>query len=132
MNDTSDAQNSEVLYGVEDATATITLNRPERMNTISGPMLNQLTIALRMADEDADVRAVILTGTGRALCAGLDVRGQTSEEKTDTNISDGVASSTTINLNHTPPTVLHERWIRPSSAHSTAARRIWHGSRAGL
>ncbi len=108
MNDTSDAQNSEVLYGVEDAIATITLNRPERMNTISGPMLNQLTIALRMADEDADVRAVILTGTGRAFCAGLDVRGQTSEEKTDTNISDGVASSTTINLNHTPPTVLHE------------------------
>ena len=108
MNETGDTRDSEVLYDVNDTVATITLNRPERMNTISGPMLDQLTVALRRADEDAKIRAVILTGTGRAFCAGLDVRGQTSNEKTETNISNGVAASTTINLNHTPPTVLHE------------------------
>jgi enoyl-CoA hydratase/carnithine racemase len=108
MAETDSTQNSEVLYGVDDTVATITLNRPERMNTISGAMLNQLTLALREADEDPKIRAVILTGTGRAFCAGLDIRGQTSDEKTDTNISDGVANATTIDLNHTPPTVLHE------------------------
>ena len=57
--------------------ATITLNAPERMNTISGPMLNQLTVRLQEADADPQVRCVILTGSGRAFCAGLDLRAQT-------------------------------------------------------
>src|SRR5215211_1088637 len=61
----------ELLYGVDGAIATITLNAPQRMNTISGPMLKQLTDALVRANEDREVRVVILTGTGRAFCAGL-------------------------------------------------------------
>jgi len=108
MNTTDNRQDSEVLYDVDGTVATVTLNRPERMNTISGTMLNQLTQALAKAGDDAGIRAVVLTGTGRAFCAGLDIRGQTSNEKTDTNIGSGVANSTTIDLNHTPPTVLHE------------------------
>ena len=71
----------EVLYEVSDHVATITLNRPDRMNTISGPMLNQLTQLLLKADRDPDVRCIVLTGAGRMFCAGLDLR-------------------------HTPPTVL--------------------------
>src|ERR1051325_1634817 len=63
----------EVLYDVADGVATITLNRPERMNTISGPMLNQLTELLLKANADTAVRCIILTGTGRAFCAGLDL-----------------------------------------------------------
>ena len=51
----------EVLYEVAEHVATITFNRPERMNTISGPMLNLLTQHLVAADRDRDVRAVILT-----------------------------------------------------------------------
>ena len=67
----------EVLYDVKDHIATITLNAPERMNTISGPMLGALSQCLLEADADRDVRCVILTGTGRAFCAGLDLRAQT-------------------------------------------------------
>ena len=50
----------EVLYEVNGATAVITLNRPARMNTISGPMLNQLTQHLLAAEADPAVRAVLV------------------------------------------------------------------------
>ena len=69
----------DVLYSVADHVATITLNRPERMNTISGPMLGQLTERLLEADRDREVRVIILTGTGRAFCAGLDLTEATRQ-----------------------------------------------------
>jgi enoyl-CoA hydratase/carnithine racemase len=93
----------EVLYAVADHVATVTLNRPERMNTISGPMLNQLTQCLLDADKDPDVRAVILTGTGRAFCAGLDLSQAT---RGSTGITAGASASVTLDLKFTPPTVL--------------------------
>ena len=71
----SDAAN-EVLYEVADHIATITLNRPERMNTISGPMLRALRAPAARPNADRDVRVVILTGAGRAFCAGLDLGAQ--------------------------------------------------------
>jgi len=96
------AGSDEVLYDVADHIATITLNRPERMNTISRDMLGQLSVALLAADADPEVRVVILTGTGRAFCAGLDLNAFTS--------GDGIGSegsmSATLDLRNTPPTVL--------------------------
>lgn len=100
------SQPQEVLYEVSEHIATITLNAPERMNTISGPMLDQLTERLLEANADSNVRVVILTGAGRAFCAGLDLRAQTGGG--GTGILSGSVVSTTLNLRHTPPTVLHE------------------------
>ena len=97
----------EVLYEVDGHIATITLNAPERMNTISGPMLNQLTVRLQEADSDPQVRCVILTGAGRAFCAGLDLRAQTQGAGLSIGSSGGV-TSTTLDLKNTPPTVLQE------------------------
>ena len=57
-------KSDEVLYEVSDAIATLTLNRPERLNTISGPMLARLTQLLIKANEDPEVRVIVLTGTG--------------------------------------------------------------------
>ena len=95
----------ELLYGVEGAVATVTLNAPQRMNTISGPMLKQLTEALVSANEDKAVRVVILTGTGRAFCAGLNLEAQS---KGTDNLSVGSgATPTNIDLRNTPPPVLH-------------------------
>ena len=95
----------ELLYGVDGAVATITLNAPQRMNTISGPMLRQLTDALVRANEDRAVRVVILTGTGRAFCAGLNLEAQS---KGTDNLSVGSgATPTNIDLRNTPPPVLH-------------------------
>jgi len=95
----------ELLYGADGAIATITLNAPQRMNTISGPMLKQLTDALVRANEDREVRVVILTGTGRAFCAGLNLEAQS---KGTDNLSVGSgATPTNIDLRNTPPPVLH-------------------------
>lgn len=95
----------EVLWQADNAVATITLNAPERMNTISGPMLKRLTGLLVRANEDASVRAVILTGSGRAFCAGLNLEAQ--RQGNDTLSVGSGASPTNIDLRNTPPPVLH-------------------------
>ena len=61
-------------YAVADAVATITLNRPDAMNALSLAMKRELLAALERARDDARVRAVLLTGSGRAFCAGQDLR----------------------------------------------------------
>ena len=91
----------EVLYAVADHVSVITLNAPDRMNTISGPMLNALTRRLLQANEDPAVRCVILTGSGRAFCAGLDLR----QNRPEGGIS-AASLPTTLDLRNTPPTVL--------------------------
>jgi enoyl-CoA hydratase/carnithine racemase len=93
----------EVLYSVKGHVATITLNRPERMNTISRAMLAELCAALLKAENDKNVRVVILTGTGRAFCAGLDLTEVTGSSG---GITDGATQAVTLNLRDTPPTVL--------------------------
>ena len=101
-----EAEAAEVLYATADHIATITLNRPERMNTISGPMLRQLTERLLEADADKDVRVVVLTGTGRAFCAGLDLTEITRPGTSAGGITSGASNAVDLDLRNTPPTVL--------------------------
>jgi enoyl-CoA hydratase/carnithine racemase len=65
----------QVGYEASDGIATLTLDRPERMNAFTGQMSRELIAALDRADDDDDVRAVIVTGRGRAFCAGADLSG---------------------------------------------------------
>jgi len=60
---------------VSEQVATITMSRPDRMNAFNLTMLNELVTALEEVGLDENVRAVILTGEGRAFCAGADVKG---------------------------------------------------------
>src|SRR5258708_1088394 len=62
-----------VQYRVEGAIATLTLNRPERMNTMSRELLEAVTSALESAAGDTGVRVLVMTGAGRAFCAGGDL-----------------------------------------------------------
>lgn len=62
-----------ILYDLADRVLTITLNRPEKLNAINGVLVRELIAALEAADADDDVRAVIVTGAGRAFCAGADL-----------------------------------------------------------
>ena len=62
-----------ILYAVEDNILTITLHRPEKLNAFTGKMLVELIDAFDRADADDAVRAVIVTGAGRAFCAGADL-----------------------------------------------------------
>lgn len=63
----------ELLYARDGGIATITLNRPDRLNAISPTMLDALSAALVEADRDREVRVVVLTGAGRGFCAGADL-----------------------------------------------------------
>jgi enoyl-CoA hydratase/carnithine racemase len=65
----------DIDYQVADRVATITLNRPERMNTVTESMRDELVDAFDRVDADPDVSAVVVTGSGRAFCAGADVSG---------------------------------------------------------
>src|SRR2546426_10432588 len=84
------AMSEDVLEVVEDGVAVLTLNRPDRLNAMSGPMLDALLAALPRLAEDPEVGVVVLTGAGRGFWAGGDVEargggrefgGTTLEEK---------------------------------------------------
>src|ERR1700722_10892164 len=62
-----------ILYAVEDGIATITLNRPDRLNAFTSQMMADMIAAFDAIDADDEVRAVIVTGAGRGLCAGSDL-----------------------------------------------------------
>jgi enoyl-CoA hydratase/carnithine racemase len=63
----------KVLYAVDNGVATITLNRPDRLNALDTEMYEGLMAAFDRTDADDAVRAVIVTGAGRAFCAGADL-----------------------------------------------------------
>jgi enoyl-CoA hydratase/carnithine racemase len=62
-----------VLYEVDEHVATITLNRPDRLNAVTFESGEQLQAAFAAAEADSDVRVILLTGSGRAFCSGDDV-----------------------------------------------------------
>jgi enoyl-CoA hydratase len=64
-----------LTYDVADHVATITLNRPDRLNTIVPPMPDELEAAVHRATLDAVVKVIVLRGAGRAFCAGFDLGG---------------------------------------------------------
>jgi enoyl-CoA hydratase len=64
-----------ILYSAEGPVATITLNRPERLNTIVPPMPDEVEHAVTGATRDPDVKVIVLRGAGRAFCAGYDFGG---------------------------------------------------------
>jgi enoyl-CoA hydratase len=66
---------STILYAVDGPVATITLNRPEALNTIVPPMPDEVQDAVAVATRDADVKVIVVRGAGRAFCAGYDLGG---------------------------------------------------------
>ncbi len=97
---------TDLLYEAADGIATITLNRPERLNAITLPMLASLSRALRDADQDRQVRVIVLTGAGRGFCAGLDIKDVASGTGIGADGGGGLATSR-FDLAGSPPVVLH-------------------------
>ncbi len=91
----------ELIVKRRDGVLTLTLNRPERLNAISGPMLGALAAELDRANVDPEVRAVVLTGAGRGFCSGLDLKARAGED------GGGAASLRLFDLHNSPPLVLH-------------------------
>lgn len=89
----------QILYEKRDGVATLTLNRPERMNAFTDAMIREWAAALEDARLDRDVKAVVVTGAGRGFCAGADLRG-------GSGIGEGAQSSG-------PPSAADRRnWLR--------------------
>lgn len=97
----------EVLYEVDGHVATVTLNRPDRMNTITTTMLSAFAERIREADRDPGVRVIVVTGAGRAFCAGLDL----TEAAAGGGISGGAGAAGgragDVTFEDSPPVVLH-------------------------
>ena len=72
--------NDTVHYDVDGSIATVTLNRPDRMNTMNQELLDAALDALQRAADDARVRVLIMTGNGRAFCAGGDLEAMAAGE----------------------------------------------------
>ncbi len=66
---------SDLLEKVENGVATLTMNRPESLNALSGEMMEQMSEAVPRLAEDPEVKVIVLTGAGRGFCAGGDVKG---------------------------------------------------------
>src|ERR1700740_1112741 len=62
-----------IKYEVSEQILTITLNRPDKLNAFTGQMQQELIAAFDAADQDDNVRAIIVTGEGRGFCAGADL-----------------------------------------------------------
>ena len=64
---------SEILIAQENSTLTITLNRPEKRNSLNGALVNSLKDALREADKDTNLRVIVIKGAGKDFCSGADL-----------------------------------------------------------
>jgi enoyl-CoA hydratase len=71
-----------ITYAVDGYTATITFNRPERLNAVNLELYEELRVALDSAEADRSIRVVVLTGGGRAFCAGADLKEHSSTGRT--------------------------------------------------
>jgi enoyl-CoA hydratase/carnithine racemase len=100
----------QVLVERHDGVAVLTLNRPDKLNAISLEMLDGLAAALVEVDRDPAVRCIVLTGAGRAFCAGLDLDAASKGAGLGDALGDGDGVGTRrgeIDLRDAPPTVLH-------------------------
>ena len=93
MTTVGQAATSQIRYDVTDGTATITLNRPDRLNAFTAIMAHELVAAFDRADADDSVRVVVLTGAGRGFCAGADLAAGADTFRKDT---DGDGESGTL------------------------------------
>jgi enoyl-CoA hydratase/carnithine racemase len=86
----------EILFAIEDRIATVTLNRPERLNAWTPVMGREVRDAMRRAADNVTVRVIVLTGAGRGFCAGADM-------KTLSNLSAGTGQDQPTGAPPSPP-----------------------------
>jgi 2-(1,2-epoxy-1,2-dihydrophenyl)acetyl-CoA isomerase len=84
---------TDILFAVADGVATITLNRPEVLNSFRRSMARELRETLELAARDVEIRAVVLTGAGRGFCAGQDLAEAAPKDAVMPDLGDIVRDS---------------------------------------
>ena len=107
---TYETTTDQILAEQDGHILTLTLNRPERLNAISGPMLADFSRLLTQANRDPEIRCVILTGAGRGFCSGLDL----VDNNPDARSGRTPAARTLFDLRNSPPQS-SGTWTSPSS-----------------
>lgn len=102
-----------ILTSIEDGVATLTLNRPDRLNAVTEPMLDEVALTLRAWSIDASVRCVVLAGAGRGFCAGYDLSSDGKEARVAPMRADEAAAR--MMLHAEIPLLLH-RMPKPTIA----------------
>src|SRR5690348_6590312 len=95
----------DVLYEVKDRIATVTLNRPDRLNAYTAQMAESIRLSIADAAKDPGVRVIVLTGAGRGFCAGADMdvlqgtqRGERAPARPPVDVGDAFTSGLGPNL----------------------------------
>ena len=95
----------QVIYTVEDYVATVTLNRPDRLNAWTRQMEREVTDAVQKAAADDAVRAIVLTGAGRGFCAGADMSLLSSVSQ------NGIEGHRNVSSNELPENQRQHSWL---------------------
>ncbi len=98
--ETSPSPSADVLTERTGHVQVVTLNRPDRMNSIGGKTIEMLSEIFLRCEMDSDVRAILLTGAGRAFCSGLDLKDVSS------GTTDVAGTTSGFKINETPPFVM--------------------------
>ena len=77
-----------ITLDIQDSVATFTMSRPDKLNCLNAPILHEMSKALKDLNENEDIKALIITGAGRAFCSGADLSDQPyGTDKNQPNIS---------------------------------------------
>ncbi|NKI16598.1 enoyl-CoA hydratase [Spongiibacter sp. KMU-166] len=100
-----------VLQHLENGVLTLTLNRPAKLNALNPPMMRQLTDAMADAAANRDARVVVITGAGKAFCAGGDIAGK--PEKKQPMSAEEEAAAAERRAKRPPDTIVNRvKWLR--------------------
>ncbi len=95
-----------IIYQVKDGVAQITINRPDSLNSLNPTVLSEMTTAIETAANDTEVGVIIITGSGRAFCAGVDLKSLESIDGADVGSELNDAARNLQNTIETIPTTV--------------------------